>query len=119
MEVFTIGHSNHPIARFLQLLKDNGIACLADVRSVPYSRHNPQFNRENLQKSLDEAGIQYNHFLELAGFQKSPFSESSNAGWQSKGFRNYAGYALTPRFPGRARQSATNGIRSKNGINVC
>jgi uncharacterized protein (DUF488 family) len=98
MEVYTIGHSNHPIAQFLQLLKDNGISCLADVRSVPYSRHNPQFNRENLQKSLEEACIQYRHFPQLAGFQKSPFSESPNSGWENQAFRNYADYALTTDF---------------------
>ncbi len=58
-EVFTIGHSNHPIEKFLDLLHANKIQAVADVRSSPFSRFNPQFNRENLQNSLKEARIHY------------------------------------------------------------
>jgi len=57
--VFTIGHSTHSIEAFFALLRQHGIAALADVRSSPYSRFNPQFNRENLQDSLKENGIRY------------------------------------------------------------
>ncbi len=57
--VFTIGHSTHPLDRFIALLKQHGITALCDVRSRPYSRMNPQFNRENLEKSLPENGISY------------------------------------------------------------
>lgn len=57
--IHTIGHSNHPIQTFLELLQQHGITALADVRSTPYSRFNPQFRREKLQAALAEAGIQY------------------------------------------------------------
>lgn len=57
--VFTIGHSTHPVERFFELLKKHGITVLADVRSQPYSRANPQFNQEALQLSLQESGIKY------------------------------------------------------------
>jgi len=59
MQVFTIGHSTHPIAHFLTLLRDHDITAVADVRSSPYSRMNPQFNREDLQRELQAAGIAY------------------------------------------------------------
>ena len=58
-DVFTIGHSTHPIERFLSLLAQHGITALADVRSTPYSRFNPQFRRETLAASLREAGVAY------------------------------------------------------------
>jgi uncharacterized protein (DUF488 family) len=57
--IFSIGHSNHPIENFLSLLERHGIVLLADVRSRPYSRFNPQFNRERLRRSLEAAGIEY------------------------------------------------------------
>jgi uncharacterized protein (DUF488 family) len=57
--IYTVGHSNHPIERFIGLLRRHGITALADVRSTPYSRFNPQFRREKLQAVLAEAGIQY------------------------------------------------------------
>jgi len=57
--IYTVGHSNHPIERFIGLLQPHGITALADVRSTPYSRFNPQFRREKLQTALSDAGIQY------------------------------------------------------------
>src|SRR5438046_1660654 len=58
-EILTIGHSNHPIERFVDLLRRNGVTAVADVRSSPFSRHNPQFNKEVLQGVLKDAGIAY------------------------------------------------------------
>jgi uncharacterized protein (DUF488 family) len=57
--VFTIGHSTHTIERFVDLLRQHGVTAVADVRSSPYSRFNPQFNRETLEKALKEQGIAY------------------------------------------------------------
>jgi uncharacterized protein (DUF488 family) len=57
--IHTVGHSNHPIERFLGLLQPHGITAIADVRSTPYSRFNPQYRREKLQAALAEVGIQY------------------------------------------------------------
>lgn len=71
--VLTIGHSTHPLADFLALLRRHGVTALADVRSAPYSRFNPQFNRETLAKALDEQGVRY-VFLgrELGARSKDP-----------------------------------------------
>jgi uncharacterized protein (DUF488 family) len=57
--IYTVGHSNHPIERFLGLLRRHGIELLADVRSTPYSRFNPQFKKDALAASLEESGIEY------------------------------------------------------------
>jgi uncharacterized protein (DUF488 family) len=62
LTIFTIGHSNHSSEDFLQLLRQHSIACLVDLRSQPYSRYNPQFNRETLAAVLHSAGIQYADF---------------------------------------------------------
>lgn len=62
LQIYTIGHGNRKIDTFLDLLLKNGIKTLADVRSIPYSRYHPQYRRENLKKSLNDAGINY-HFL--------------------------------------------------------
>ena len=59
VKLFTIGHSNHSLQRFIQLLEDNGIATLVDVRTSPYSRYNPQYNAENLKKALSRRDIEY------------------------------------------------------------
>jgi uncharacterized protein (DUF488 family) len=67
MEIFTIGHSTHPVERFVGLLRGQGVAVLADVRSTPFSRFNPQFNRANLAKSLESAGIRYEFLGETLG----------------------------------------------------
>lgn len=61
MKLFTIGHSNHDINQFIQLLEDNGISMLVDVRSTPYSRYNPHFNKEALERSLGDRWIGYAH----------------------------------------------------------
>jgi uncharacterized protein (DUF488 family) len=67
VHVWTIGHSNHPLEKFLELLAGQQIQLLADVRRFPGSRRQPHFNQENLPKSLDDAGIGYVHFPELGG----------------------------------------------------
>jgi len=59
MKLYTIGHSNHPISNFIKLLDENGVALLVDVRSAPYSRYNPQFNKEELKQKLDKHFIEY------------------------------------------------------------
>ncbi|HEY1283226.1 MAG TPA: DUF488 domain-containing protein [Steroidobacteraceae bacterium] len=67
MDIFTIGHSTHPIERFVALLEGQGVQVLADVRSMPFSRFNPQFNRESLAKSLAASGIRYEFMGEALG----------------------------------------------------
>jgi uncharacterized protein (DUF488 family) len=95
--VFTIGHSNHPIETFLAMLAAHQIALLVDVRTVPRSRHNPQFNRDTLPDTLQPAGIRYRHLPGLGGL-RHPRPDSVNAGWHNESFRGYADYMQTPAF---------------------
>jgi uncharacterized protein (DUF488 family) len=86
MSIFTIGHSNHPIERFVTLLRAGGVRLLADVRSTPYSRRFPQFGRERLRESLKSVDIDYRHFGDALG------------GKPQGGARNYIAMARTPAF---------------------
>ena len=96
-ELLTVGHSNRPLPEFLDLLTGHGVKLLADVRTVPRSRHNPQFNRETLPASLAVAGIEYTHMARLGGLRK-PRADSRNTGWRNLSFRGYADYMETPEF---------------------
>ena len=82
---------------FAGLLTHNGINRLVDVRSVPRSRYNPQFNAASLPESLQNAGIGYTHLSELGGLRKA-CRDSPNMGWRNAGFRGYADYMQTPDF---------------------
>jgi uncharacterized protein (DUF488 family) len=97
LEVFTIGHSTRPIAEFIELLKAHGIKRVIDVRTIPRSRHNPQFNRESLAESLRSSGIGYTHLKKLGGL-RHPAKDSINLGWRNSGFRGFADYMQTPEF---------------------
>ena len=95
--ILTIGHSTHPIEEFIALLRAHGVAELIDVRTVPRSRYNPQFNRDRLPASLAEAGIAYIHRPDLGGL-RHPRKDSRNTGWRNSGFRGFADYMETPEF---------------------
>jgi len=95
--VMTIGHSTRPLAAFIQLLQVHGVEKVVDVRIVPRSRHNPQFNRETLPQDLEAAGIGYVHLPGLGGLRR-PRPDSINLGWQNPGFRGYADYLQTRQF---------------------
>lgn len=95
--ILTIGHSTRPIAEFVALLKAHRVARVIDVRTVPRSRHNPQFNRENLPASLAAVGIGYRHRASLGGLRR-PAADSPNKGWRNLSFRGYADYMQTPEF---------------------
>lgn len=94
---FTIGHSTRSVEEFIALLLAHHIELLVDVRTVPRSRRNPQFNRETLPHSLQAAGIVYEHHPQLGGFRR-PSGESANAGWRNTSFRGYADYMQTAAF---------------------
>jgi uncharacterized protein (DUF488 family) len=79
------------------LLDAHGVSFLVDVRTIPRSRHNPQFNLNTLPQVLAEAGIGYEHSTVLGGLRK-PQPESPNTGWRNKSFRGFADYMLTPDF---------------------
>jgi uncharacterized protein (DUF488 family) len=95
--LLTIGHSNRPLREFLDMLKAHGVELLADVRTVPRSRHNPQFNRETLPLALGAEGIGYEHMPGLGGL-RHPRKDSPNAGWRNLSFRGYADYMQTDEF---------------------
>ena len=100
MTVYTIGHSTRPVAELVALLRQAGVDLLVDVRSVPRSRTNPQFNTDVLPQALAEAGIAYRHIRALGGLRHKPKDAppSPNTLWRSDPFRNYADYALTEPF---------------------
>jgi uncharacterized protein (DUF488 family) len=95
--VCTIGHSNRPLEAFVGLLRSNGIVRVLDVRTVPRSRHNPQFNRETLPDDLGAVGIGYAHLAGLGGL-RHPRADSPNSGWRNLSFRGYADYMQSPEF---------------------
>jgi uncharacterized protein (DUF488 family) len=95
--VFTIGHSTRPIEEFVRMLRAHGVKRLVDVRTVPGSRHNPQFGSQALQASLAYAGIDYLHMKALGGLRK-PRADSINTGWKNASFRGYADYMETEDF---------------------
>ncbi len=97
LTIFTIGHSTHPIDEFIALLKRYGIEQLVDVRTVPKSRHVPQFNSDALAASLDEQGIAYVHLKSLGGLRHAK-KNSVNSGWRNASFRGYADYMATEEF---------------------
>ena len=97
---FTIGHSTRTIVEFVDLLRESGAGLVVDVRSMPRSRTNPQFNQQSLPEALAPWQIGYEHISELGGLRGKPRdSESSpNTYWRVRSFRNYADYALTAPF---------------------
>ena len=97
---FTIGHSTRPIEEFIGLLQESEVQVVVDVRTIPRSRRNPQFNKEALPETLQNSQISYEHMLELGGRRgKQRLAEPSpNTFWTHEGFRNYADYALGPEF---------------------
>jgi uncharacterized protein (DUF488 family) len=95
--IYTAGHSTRPIDTFVALLAAHHVTLLADVRTVPRSRHNPQFNAEALAASLQAAGIGYRALPGLGGFRR-PREDSPNKGWRNTSFRGYADYMQTPAF---------------------
>jgi uncharacterized protein (DUF488 family) len=95
--LFTIGHSTHSIEDFIALLNSHGIRHLADVRSIPKSRHVPQFNSDVLADSLRATGIEYTHLQSLGG-RRHARKGSINTGWRNASFRGYADYMATPQF---------------------
>lgn len=95
--IWTIGHSTRTIEQFIGALQANGIKLVADVRLLPGSKRHPQFNKEELAKSLREDGIGYEHFTELGGRRKAR-KDSRNMAWRNESFRGYADHMETAEF---------------------
>lgn len=95
---YTIGHSTRSLEEFIALLQSAGIELLADVRSIPRSRTNPQFNLDTLPAALARHRIGFEHMAELGGRRGRVLANSPNDFWENESFRNYADYAATEPF---------------------
>ncbi|MGB6689091.1 MAG: DUF488 domain-containing protein [Terracidiphilus sp.] len=95
--IFTVGHSTRPLEEFEGLLLAHGVKQLVDIRTIPRSRHNPQFNGDSLPGSLKKAGIRYRHMPGLGGLRRARH-DSINSGWHNASFRGFADYMQTPDF---------------------
>ena len=95
--VFTIGHSTRTIEGFIRLLKAHRVQRVLDVRTIPRSRHNPQFNRDQLSPALHRARMHYTHMPGLGGLRRAR-RDSSNTAWRNASFRGYADYMQTVEF---------------------
>ncbi len=103
--ICTIGHSTRLLDAFIDLLKTSEVVHVLDVRTVPRSRHNPQFNRDVLPLSLSSAAISYTHMPGLGGLRHAR-ADSINGGWRNASFRGYADYMQTPEFAENVDQVA-------------
>jgi uncharacterized protein (DUF488 family) len=95
--ILTLGHSTRSFEEFLRLLQAHGVTRVVDVRTIPRSRRNPQFNQETLAKTLEQAGVRYQGMPGLGGLRR-PHPGSLNTGWRNDSFRGYADYMQTPPF---------------------
>ncbi len=95
--IYTIGHSIRTLDEFVALLRSHGVQRLIDVRTIPRSRHNPQFNKETLATSLRNRRIAYRHLSELGGLRHAR-ADSPNTGWRNASFRGFADYMQSAEF---------------------
>jgi uncharacterized protein (DUF488 family) len=115
VDVFTIGHSNRPLEEFLRMLRAYSVDLLVDVRTMPRSRTNPQFNRETLPADLAAVGIEYRHLPGLGGL-RHPRKDSINTAWQNASFRGYADYMQTPEFERSLEELIARGAEHTTAI---
>lgn len=97
MTIFTVGHSTRPADEFLRILRAYEIELLADIRTVPRSRKNPQFDQNAFERLLEKERIAYRHLAGLGGLRHTR-KDSPNTGWKNASFRGYADYMQTPEF---------------------
>lgn len=95
--VYTVGHSTRTTRELLELLRAHGVEQVVDVRTIPRSRHNPQFNRPALSRSLHAVRLRYRHLKTLGGLRHAR-AESTNLGWRNASFRGFADYMQTEEF---------------------
>lgn len=110
--VLTVGHSTRSLAEFIALLQAHSVSRLADVRTVPRSRHNPQFDRDTLPAALSAEGIGYEHVAGLGGFRRT-HAGSLNTGWRNLSFRGYADYMQTGEFEGHLAELIASARRER------
>jgi len=115
--IWTIGHSTRSLETLLEILRGAGCTLLTDVRRIPRSRHNPQFNRETLPAALAASGIGYRHEPGLGGLRK-PRPDSINGAWRNAGFRGFADYMLTGEFE-TALAAMMEALKSERLVLMC
>ena len=99
VRIYTIGHSTRTLDELVALLRTFGVSLLADIRTIPRSRHNPQFNADSLRVSLRRRRLRYAHLPRLGGLRRAR-EASPNAGWRNASFRGFADYMMTEEFEG-------------------
>jgi uncharacterized protein (DUF488 family) len=97
VRIYTVGHSTRPLDELVRMLEAFDVSLLVDIRSIPRSRHNPQFNSDALAEALPSQGIGYAHLAELGGLRRAR-KDSPNATWRNQSFRGFADYMLTESF---------------------
>ena len=115
LTLYTVGHSTHSLDDFVGLLRAYGIERLVDVRTIPRSRHNPQFNRDTLPEALRLKGIDYSHLAALGGLRHAR-PDSPNTGWHNASFRGFADYMQTPEFEAGLEQLMQLAARERTAI---
>jgi uncharacterized protein (DUF488 family) len=95
--IFTVGHSTRSVEELVEILRAHGVERLVDVRTIPRSRHNPQFNRERLSKAPHNRRLNYRHMKALGGLRRAR-PDSINTGWRNASFRGFADFMQTPVF---------------------
>jgi uncharacterized protein (DUF488 family) len=115
--IFTLGHSTHSLSDLLKILRAHGVQMLVDVRTIPRSRHNPQFNKEAFGKYLRNHRINYRHMNVLGGLRHAKV-DSVNEGFRNKSFRGYADYMQTPDFSGGIKKLMDLALK-KRVVIVC
>ena len=99
VRIYTIGHSTRTLDELVALLRAFGVSLLADIRTIPRSRHNPQFNADSLRAALPRRRLRYAHLPRLGGLRRAR-EVSPNAGWRNASFRGFADYMMTEEFEG-------------------
>ena len=113
--LWTIGHSTRPIDEFTNFLRLHEIRLLVDIRTIPRSRYNPQFNTDTLAENLKEAGLLSLHMPALGGLRKAR-KDSINNGWRNASFRGYADYMQTEEFQRALEELMAYGTDMKTAI---
>jgi uncharacterized protein (DUF488 family) len=113
---FTIGHSTRPLREFVGLVSDAAVSLVVDVRTVPRSRNNPQYNGDVLAKALSGFQVEYRHMAALGGLRglARDVPPDVNAFWQNRSFHNYADYAMSEEF-----RSGLSGLRKLGEATQC
>ena len=117
-DAYTMGFSNRSWEETLEILKVFKIGQLVDIRTLPGSKHTPQFNLEHLQQQLPKAGIEYVHMKNLGGLRKPLKDSTVNSAWQNSGFRGYADYMQTQEFTA-ALDELIRLIKEKPAVYCC